>query len=295
MPIEIERANHINLRVTDPEEAAEFAVAKMGFSLAHQNAGQFYLQAGGFDPYSLVYTQGDPSVDHISYLVKDRSALLLAEDSLRRQGVPILTETSPSDDWKHGEAMRFLAPGNTIVELAVGVHVDKPVGALVQAPVRCPGPISFDHAVSRVLDVDEAYKFWTRIIGFKESATIRDPEAGPVLTFFRCKTLFHCYAVARSNRLGLHHFQMTLKDPVSLWEAADALKQSGVELVWGPVRHGPGHNIAFYFHDYAGNTVEYSCEEEIILHDETYRPRQWSTTDQKSLDEWGSLPPEGFL
>ncbi|MGH3321598.1 MAG: hypothetical protein ACRDN9_15780 [Streptosporangiaceae bacterium] len=63
----------------------------------------------------------------------------------------------------------------------------------------------------------------------------------------------------------------------------------------GPVRHGPGHNIAFYFHDAVGNTIEYSCEEETILADETYVPRTWSVTDQKSLDEWGSAPPSSFF
>ncbi|HST41559.1 MAG TPA: hypothetical protein VLK58_18725 [Conexibacter sp.] len=68
-----------------------------------------------------------------------------------------------------------------------------------------------------------------------------------------------------------------------------------VELLWGPVRHGPGHTVALYLRDYTGNIVEFSSEEEVVLDDDAYEPRTWSAEDPTVLDEWGSLPPEGFL
>jgi len=33
-----------------------------------------------------------------------------------------------------------------------------------------------------------------------------------------------------------------------------------VKLIWGPLRHGAGHNIAFYVYDCTGTIVEYSAE-----------------------------------
>jgi catechol 2,3-dioxygenase len=63
-----------------------------------------------------------------------------------------------------------------------------------------------------------------------------------------------------------------------------------VEVVWGPLRHGAGHNIAFYFRDYTGNLVEYSAEEEIILNSATYVPRSWPVTDPLAADEWNKSP-----
>ena len=59
--------------------------------------------------------------------------------------------------------------------------------------------------------------------------------------------------------------QFTLKNPLAVHRAFELMKERGkVELIWGPLRHGAGHNIVFYFRDYTGNIVEYSAEEEII-------------------------------
>ena len=63
-----------------------------------------------------------------------------------------------------------------------------------------------------------------------------------------------------------------------------------VKLLWGPLRHGPGHNVAFYLNDYTGAIIEYSAEEEIILNDATYIPRAWPVTDPHSADEWNRSP-----
>ena len=128
-------------------------------------------------------------------------------------------------------------------------------------------------------------------MGLKESARIVAPDGIPVLGFFRCHTIFHCYAVARSQYNGLHHMQFTLKNPVAVHAAFEKMRDRGkVELIWGPLRHGAGHNIVFYFRDYTGNIVEYSAEEEIILNDATYVPRVWPVTDPRAGDEWNLSP-----
>jgi hypothetical protein len=96
---------------------------------------------------------------------------------------------------------------------------------------------------------------------------------------------------ARSQYDGLHHMQFTLKNPLAVHRAFDHMKERGkVELIWGPLRHGAGHNIVFYFRDHTGNIVEYSAEEEIILNDATYVPRAWPVTDPRAGDEWNLSP-----
>ena len=113
----------------------------------------------------------------------------------------------------------------------------------------------------------------------------------------RCHTLFHCYGVARSQYNGLNHMQFTLKNPLAVHRAFEHMKERGkVELIWGPLRHGAGHNVVFYFRDYTGNIVEYSAEEEIILNDATYVPRAWPVTDPLAADEWyRSHVPEAMM
>jgi catechol 2,3-dioxygenase len=287
-PLGIDRANYIALHSKDPVMAARFAEKHMGFFLVHVDShGRHYLGAHGLDPYSLVYTPGEQgAVDHISYVVDDAADLLAAEAALRAMGKRVeLVEESPL--WRHGPALRFKNPSGQAIELTTGVRTDVPMAALAAAPRTAPGPITFDHAIVRAIDVNAAFEFAARVLGLRESARIVAPDGIPVLGFFRSHTLYHCYGVARSSYDGLHHLQFTLKNPPAIYAAHEKLAASKeVEMIWGPLRHGAGHNIAFYFRDYTGNLVEYSCEEEIILNDATYVPLAWSVTDHKAADEW---------
>jgi catechol 2,3-dioxygenase len=284
----IDRGNYIAIQSNNPAAAAQYSVENMGFYLVHTDGqGCHYLAAHGLDPYSLVYTPGEQGkVDHISYVVRSADALLAAEKRLGELGI----KSEPierSQLWRHGPALRFTNPSGHTIELTPGVLVDVPMAALVAEPQTTPAPISLDHAVVRAVDVGAGFEFASRVMGLQESARIVAPDDIPVLGFFRCHTLYHCYAVARSQYNGLHHMQFTVKNPLAVHRAFKQMKQRGqVELIWGPLRHGAGHNIVFYFRDYTGNIVEYSAEEEIILNDATYVPRAWPVTDPLAADEW---------
>jgi catechol 2,3-dioxygenase len=284
----IDRANYIAIRSDNPAAAAQYAVEHMGFYLVHADGeGRRYLAAHGLDAYSLVYTPGEQGkIDHISYVVRSADDLLAAEKRLADLGVKS-ERMERSQLWRHGPALRFTNPSGQIIELTPGVLVDVPMAALVAEPQTTPAPISFDHAIVRAVDVGAGFEFASRVLGLKESARIVAPDDIPVLGFFRCHTLFHCFGVARSQYDGLHHIQFTLKNPLAVQGAFERMKERGkVELIWGPLRHGAGHNIVFYFRDYTGNIAEYSAEEEIILNDATYAPRVWPVTDPRAADEW---------
>ena len=284
----IDRGNYVAIHSDNPAAAAQYAVDNMGFYFVHvDHAGRHYLAAHGLDPYSLVYAPGEKGkVDHISYVVRDAAALPAAEKRLAELGLKS-ERIEHSDLWRHGPALRFKNPSGQIIELTPGVVVGVTMSALAAEPPTAPAPITFDHAIVRATDVVAGYEFSSRAMGLKESARIVAPDGIPVLGFFRSHTLFHCYGVARSPYDGLHHIQFTLKNPLALHRAFDRMRDSGkVELIWGPVRHGAGHNIAFYFRDYNGIIVEYSAEEEIILDDASYVPRAWPTTDLRAADEW---------
>lgn len=284
----IDRANYIAIHAEHPEAAARFAVENMGFFLVHvDREGRHYLAGHGLDPYSLVYTPGEQGkVDHMSYSVRGSEDLLEAETRLLAMGVRCeRVERSPL--WRHGPALRFTNSTGQTIELTPGVRIDMPMAALIAEPLEVPGPVAFDHAIVRAVDLVAAYEFAARAMGLKESARIVAPDGVPVLGFFRCHTLFHCYGIARSQYDGLHHMQFSMKSQAGLMQAFSRMKEQGrVELIWGPVRHGCGLNVAFYFRDHTGSIVEYSAEEEIILNDTTYAPRAWQTTDARASDEW---------
>ncbi|MFZ0043528.1 MAG: VOC family protein [Solirubrobacteraceae bacterium] len=293
---EIQRAGYVALRDPEPEAAAEFAVKHMGFSLVHvDDARRYYLAAHGLDPYSLVYMPGETGIDHISYVVHDVAALDRAHRRFRQAGVEV-ERIDPSPMWRAGTALRIASPAGHAVHITPGVRVDVPMSALVSPPTTAPAPISFDHVAPRIHDVDGEIDFATGVLGLRESARVVAPEVGPVIVFFRSHTLFHCYTIVAGPFNGLHHYQFTLKNAPAVHAAYERMREGGVvDVVWGPVRHGPGHNVAFYFRDHSGTFVEYSAEEEIILDNASYHAQEWSAEDPKFADEWGSAPPAVFF
>lgn len=290
----IQRMHYLALRASDPAAAAAFAAEKMGFTLVHAaDDGTHYLKAHGVDPYSLVYKPGDePGMDHVSYLVRDGEALWQAARHLEAAGVEVQRLDEP--EWNHAPSIRFRTPAGHLIELTTGVHTDVPVAHMVAAPNGGgPAPVVPDHVGLGAPDFEAEDDFATGVLGLLRSNRVMATEDVQVMSFLRApkRFLYHCLVVVRTEEPVMHHYQMSLKSVDSFYETYDALKANGVDIQWGPLRHGPGHNIAMYFQDGAGYWVEYSVEEEIILDDEHYVPRTWTVADPHVVDEWQTGPP----
>jgi len=268
----------------------------MGLSLVHvDGAGRHYLSGNGLDPYSLIYTPADAKgIDHIAYLVKDLGTLNELQQRWEAAGVEF-ERIDPSELWRGGAALRVQSPAGHYVHVTTGVFTELPQGFTVVPHAPPPAPITFDHAAPRIIDTVAEAEFLEKVLDLKLSARIIDPEGNIAIAFFRAHTLFHCYTVVAGPYNGLHHYQFTLKNADAIHEAAEKMTSDGVEIIWGPVRHGPGHNVAFYFFDNDRNIVEYSAEEEIILDAAGYIAREWEAINPAALDEWGSAPPEIFF
>lgn len=293
---EIQRAGYIALGSPNPAAAAAFAASHLGLCLVHVDSeGRHYLAAHGLDPYSLVYVPGEIGIDHVSYVVHDVAALRREQARLRAAGADA-RQLEPNPLWRTAAAVRVTSPAGHAVHITPGVRVDVPMAALVSPPAPAPTPISFDHVAPRIADVDAEMAFATEVLGLRESARVVAPDLGPVIAFFRSHTLFHCYTVVRGSENGLHHYQFSFKNAPAVLAAYERIRDEGVvEVVWGPLRHGPGHNVAFYVRDHDGNFVEFSAEEEIILDDASYIAQEWSAENPKFADEWGSAPPAVFF
>jgi catechol 2,3-dioxygenase-like lactoylglutathione lyase family enzyme/uncharacterized protein YciI len=289
----IERMNYLALKAADPAAAAAFATEKMGFSLAHVDEdGTHYLAARGVDPYSLVYVKDDtPGMHHLSYLVRDEAALSAAAGRLEAAGVAVEHVAEPG--WNHKPSIRFRTPNGHLLELTTGVHTDLPVAHMVEPLETAPAPVVPDHVGLGAPDFDAEVAFALETLGLKTSSKIMAPDGSQVMEFMRApgRLLYHCLVAVNTPEAEMHHYQMSLKSVDSFYATYDALRERSVDIQWGPLRHGPGHNIAMYFQDGAGYWIEYSVEEEIIVDDEHYVPRTWTVADPHVVDEWQTGPP----
>jgi catechol 2,3-dioxygenase len=289
----IQRLNYLALRAEDPAAAAAFAAEHMGFTLVHTaDDGSTYLKALGPDPYSLVYTPGHgPGLDHASYLVRDEAALQQAADHLRGAGVKVEEIADPG--WNHAPAIRFHTPAGHQLEFTTGFNTDVPVAHMASVNGASPGPIAPDHVGLSAPDFEAENAFATDVLGLLASSHIMAPGDVEAMTFLRApgRFLYHCLVNVRGAEPVIHHYQISLKSVDAFYAAHEAITNSGVKIEWGPLRHGPGHNLAFYFQDGGGYWVEYSVEEEIITDDEHYLPRTWTIADPHVIDEWQTGPP----
>src|SRR5205823_5770567 len=99
----------------------------------------------------------------------------------------------------------------------------------------------------------------------------------------------HAVNLLRSERnRRLHHTAFELRDWEHVKLACDHLAANGVGLIWGPGRHGPGHNVFTYHDDPDGNVVELFCELDTISDERLgcFDPRPWHEDDPQRPKVW---------
>ena len=102
----------------------------------------------------------------------------------------------------------------------------------------------------------------------------------------------------------MHHIAYEMRDPNHLIAMVDHLGRHGYRLIWGPGRHGPGHNLFTYHKDPDGNTIELFTQLD-VMHDDArgyweprpwhesfpLRPRTWEV-DLATVNIWGPVNQE---
>lgn len=182
-------------------------------------------------------------------------------------------------------AQRFLAPGDLRFDLISGMSNEEPL------PPDLPAwtPRKFGHATLASDHADRLETLLLDLLGFRISDLITG-----TMTWYRCSADHHALAVTHHTGPGLHHYAFELEGWSSLEAFADHLARNGVELIWGPGRHGPGRNIFTYHLDPAGAIVEVFTDLQRIENEDTYVPVDWPLTS-RTLNQWGPAPPDDFF
>ena len=89
-----------------------------------------------------------------------------------------------------------------------------------------------------------------------------------------------------------------------LQRSCDYLARNGIHLVWGPIRHIVGHNIAAYHRNPDDQRVELFCELDVMRDEELgyFEPRPWHrdlpqkpkvwAKDPSASNLWGIMPTD---
>jgi hypothetical protein len=110
------------------------------------------------------------------------------------------------------------------------------------------------------------------VLGFLVSDWI-----GDFFAFIRCNADHHTLNFIRGKNRKMHHMAFEVKDVAHLQYACDLLGQRKHPILWGPLRHGPGHNMAIHHRNPDDQVIELYCELDQMLDEELgyFVPRPW--------------------
>jgi catechol 2,3-dioxygenase-like lactoylglutathione lyase family enzyme len=145
------------------------------------------------------------------------------------------------------------------------------------------GPLKLGHIAFAVPDVKGTAEFYEKVLGFRVSDWIED-----WFVFMRCNPDHHTVNFIRGSHAELHHIAFELKDMSHIQNACEMFAAKHIKLLWGPVRHGPGHNVATYHRNPDEHTVEFYIELDQMKDEELgyFDPRPWHRDTPQRPKVW---------
>ena len=161
-------------------------------------------------------------------------------------------------------------------------------------------PLKLGHVAFFVDDPKKLAEFYQTVLGFRVSDWIED-----FFVSLRCNADHHALNFIAGRNIKLHHFAFELKDFAQIQNACDGLGQQKTPIIWGPVRLGPGHNVAIFHRNADDQVVEFYAELDQMTdealgyfvprpwhRDRPQRPKIWSRTEGSI---WGPPPTADFF
>ena len=291
--VRVAKIGHIAVRSADPARLLAYYSDVLELYEVGRDADTIFLGTD-VDHHAVSLHRGDgPALDHLAFQVA--GPLDSAGEALDRAGVTWTSRTDPEP----GIAELLVTHDPDGNELHLYEEVEH-TEAYRRAGVR---PQKLGHVCYFVRDVQETTAFYERALGFRWSDWIAD-----FFVFLRCNRDHHSVNLLRSERnRRIHHIAFELRDWAHVQLSADWLAHRDFPIVWGPGRHGPGHNIFTYHYDPDGNVVELFCELDVMADESLgyFEPRPWHADcpqrpkvwalAPRVPNSWGPPPPEGFL
>lgn len=266
----------------------------MGLTLVEKDGDTAYLSAGG-DHHTVILRKGsEAKCDAIGFQLPPGTDLGDYDTQIKAHG--LATERRSDAQPNIRDALIFDDSKGTKIETFVEAE---PANIGFQPSGISPNKLG--HVAFNSTDVQATVKFYTDVLGFKVSDWM-----GDFFAFLRCGPDHHSINLVQGAKTKMHHIAFELRDWTHIRDACDWLAHDRIPLVWGPVRHGIGHNISTYHRNADGQIIELFCELDRVNEDlEVYEPRRvhqelpqkgkvWEDI-QLAANMWGTPPPEGFL
>ena len=182
--------------------------------------------------------------------------------------------------------MTFADPKGTVMEV---FKRDDFAGQ--RYPTKGVVPHKLGHVAFFVKDAKQITKFYCDVLGFRVSDWM-----GDFFSFLRCGPDHHTINLMTADEDRHFHTAFELRDWAHLQTACDYLSLNGYKLLWGPGRHGIGHNLFAYHRAPNGLITELFAELDKMNEDLGYfEPRPWHRDSPQKPKVWTPDPSASNL
>jgi catechol 2,3-dioxygenase-like lactoylglutathione lyase family enzyme len=290
----IRRISHATFETKDLASQSEYYEQVMGLTVTAREKDAVYL-ASALEHHSIVLKKGDVTAcTRLAFQVASGElAALQKQIEGHAIGVSAQSDAQPGI----GNQISFLDTKGTVIEV-----FETPAPSAQTYSGRGIQPFKLGHVAFNTDDIQRDVGFYTKVLGFRESDWM-----GDFFAFLRCSPDHHTLNFVNSGKIKMHHCAFELKDWGHIQTASDYLASRKIPLIWGPGRHGIGHNIYTYHHNPDGQIIELFTELD-QMNDENlgyFEPRPWHAErplkpktwpkGPASANIWGITPPDGFL
>jgi catechol 2,3-dioxygenase-like lactoylglutathione lyase family enzyme len=292
--IDVKRLGHVTYATPDLKRQVEYYVEVVGLAVTGEESGKVVLSTR-LGEEAVVFEQGPAAACvRLSFQVGDD--VDLAELSRQVDGFGGKAERRSDVTPGIAGSVVFNDPYGTAIELF------KAPRTFGMRDVAGVGPLKIGHVAFVVPDAKHLTDYYVGNLGFRVSDWMAD-----FFAFLRCSPDHHTVNfISEAGSPRIHHCAYEAKDWAHIQAACDLLGQRKRPIIWGPGRHGIGHNIFIYHRDPDDHIVEFYAELD-QMKDESlgyFDPRPWHdsypqrphTWDVESASlVWGTPPTPDFL
>jgi len=266
----------------------------LGLTLTEKGKDTVYL-ASTLDHHSVVLKRGSQAqCIRIGFALGTDDDLGEFERQVQAHGIK--TQRKKDSDPTISDLVTFEDPKGTVMEV-----FKRDAFSGQRFPTKGIVPHKLGHVAFHVTDVKHVTKFYCDVLGFRESDWMAD-----FFSFLRCGPDHHTINLVQTGSNRHFHTAFELRDWAHLQTACDYLSLNGYQLLWGPGRHGIGHNLFAYHRSPAGLITETFAEldrmnEELgyfeprpWYRDNPQKPKVWPK-DPSAANLWGIMPPEEMM
>ncbi len=233
--IRVSKIAHASYETPDLDKQTDYYTDILGMTLVAKEKDAVYL-ASTVDHHSVVLRQG-ASAQCMRVGISDRARRDdLDEFEKQVAGHGIKTARKKDPEPSIGDMVTFADPKGTIMEVFKRddfSHQKFQTKGIV--------PHKLGHVAFHVTDVKHTTKFYCDVLGFRESDWM-----GDFFSFLRCGPDHHTINLMQTGSNRHFHTAFELRDWGHMQTACDYLSLNGYKLLWGPGRHGIGHNLFTY-------------------------------------------------